>query len=75
MAITYYKRFRMEIDLDRAVTAAALPRPFLWVPWEESLLEQHAEVKFRSFLEDVTPPDPIHQRVEAAFRGSLGRDP
>ena len=26
-------------------------------------------------LEDVTPPDPIHQGVEAAFRGSLGRDP
>ena len=26
-------------------------------------------------LEDVTPPDPIHQGVEASFRGSLGRDP
>ena len=26
-------------------------------------------------LEDVTPPDPIHQGMEAAFRGSLGRDP
>lgn len=50
MAITYYKRFRMEIDLDRAVTAAVLTEPFSWVPWEESLLEQHAEVKFRCFL-------------------------
>jgi hypothetical protein len=53
MAITYYKRFRMEIDLDRAITTAVLPRPFRWVPWEEALLEQHAEVKFRSFMGEV----------------------
>jgi ribosomal protein S18 acetylase RimI-like enzyme len=53
MAITYYKRFRMEIDLDRAITAVILPRPFLWIPWEDSLLEQHAEVKFRSFMGEV----------------------
>ena len=26
-------------------------------------------------LEDVRPPDPIHQGVKASFRGSLGRDP
>jgi ribosomal protein S18 acetylase RimI-like enzyme len=53
MAITYYKRFRMEIDLDRAITTAVLPRPFVWVPWDESLLEPHAEVKFRSFIGEV----------------------
>jgi ribosomal protein S18 acetylase RimI-like enzyme len=53
MAITYYKRFRMEVDLDRAITAGALPESFVWVPWEETLLEQHAEVKFRSFLGEV----------------------
>ena len=47
MAITYYKRFRMEIDLDRAITTASLPPSFTWVPWDESLLEQHAEVKYR----------------------------
>jgi ribosomal protein S18 acetylase RimI-like enzyme len=53
MAITYYKRFRMEIDLDRAVTSALLPSPFAWIPWDERLLEQHAEVKFRSFMGEV----------------------
>ena len=53
MAITYYKRFRMEIDLDRAVTSAVLPEPFLWVPWEDSLLEHHAEVKYRCFVGEV----------------------
>ncbi len=53
MAITYYKRFRMEVDLDRAETASLLPGPFFWVPWDESLLEQHAEVKYRSFMGEV----------------------
>jgi ribosomal protein S18 acetylase RimI-like enzyme len=53
MAITYYKRFRMEIDLDRAITGAVLSPPFTWVPWDETLLEQHAEVKFRSFMGEV----------------------
>jgi ribosomal protein S18 acetylase RimI-like enzyme len=53
MAVTYYKRFRMEIDLDGAVTATNLPSRFVWVPWDESLLEQHAEVKYLSFLGEV----------------------
>src|SRR5436309_2507356 len=53
MAITYYKRFRMEIDLDRAITAAVLPQFVTWVPWDEALLAQHAEVKYRSFQAEV----------------------
>ncbi len=53
MAITYYKRFRMEIDLDGAVAPSVLPRSFVWVPWDESLLDQHAEVKYLSFLGEV----------------------
>src|ERR1700678_3902229 len=53
MAITYYKRFRMEVDLDRAHTASVLPLSFVWVPWDESLMEQHAEVKYRSFIGEV----------------------
>ena len=53
MAMTYYKRFRMEIDLDGAIAAPPLPRSFVWVPWEDSLLEEHAEVKYLSFLGEV----------------------
>ncbi len=53
MAITYYKRFRMEIDLDRAITGTVLPDSFVWVPWEDALLELHAEVKYRSFLGEI----------------------
>ena len=26
---------------------------FVWVPWDESLLDQHAEVKYRSFLGEI----------------------
>jgi GNAT superfamily N-acetyltransferase len=49
MAITYYKRFRMEVDLDGSLEPPMLRPPFSWVPWEESLLDLHAEVKYRSF--------------------------
>ena len=53
MAITYYKRFRMEIDLEGVTPAPCCPESFVWVPWEDSLLEQHAEVKYRSFIGEV----------------------
>jgi ribosomal protein S18 acetylase RimI-like enzyme len=43
----------MEIDLDSAITPSQLPRSFMWVPWEDSLLEQHAEVKYLSFFGEV----------------------
>jgi ribosomal protein S18 acetylase RimI-like enzyme len=53
MPIMYYKRFRMEIDLDGAITGGSLPRRYLWVPWDEALVAQHAEVKYQSFLGEV----------------------
>ena len=53
MAISYYKRFRMEVDLDGSLVTPALPFPFRWVGWEESLLDQHAEVKYRSFRDEI----------------------
>ena len=53
MAITYYKRFRMEIDLEGPVSDAALPAPFRWVGWDEALLDRHAEVKYRSFRDEI----------------------
>lgn len=53
VAVTYYKRFRMEIDLDAVPRVEALPQSFTWVSWNESLLELHAEVKYRSFLGEI----------------------
>src|SRR3954464_10895571 len=53
MAITYYKRFRMEIDLDGSLAPPVLPPPFRWISWEESLVDQHAEVKYLSFRGEI----------------------
>ena len=53
MAITYYKRFRMEIDLDGSLTPLGLAPPFRFVSWEESLVDQHAEVKYLSFRGEI----------------------
>jgi ribosomal protein S18 acetylase RimI-like enzyme len=53
MAITYYKRLRMEIDLEASILPATLPGRFGWVPWEESLLADHAEVKYQSFRGEI----------------------
>jgi len=53
MAITYFKRFRMEIDLDGSLAPPVLPEPFTWTAWDESLIDQHAEVKYLSFRDEI----------------------
>jgi ribosomal protein S18 acetylase RimI-like enzyme len=53
MAITYYKRFRMEIDLDGSIAAPELPAPYTWVSWTEALVDRHAEVKYLSFRDEI----------------------
>lgn len=53
MAITYYKRFRMEIDLRSHLRRPRLEPPFSWVPWDDSLLDEHAEVKYLAFREEL----------------------
>lgn len=49
----YYKRFRMEIDLQEPLASAMLPPGYSWVAWSPSLLEAHAEVKFNCFAEEI----------------------
>ena len=53
MAITYHKRFRMEINLDGSPPPPLLLPPFRWVGWDESLLNSHAEVKYQSFRDEI----------------------
>ena len=53
MAITYYKRFRMETDLDGSIAPPVLPDPYSWVAWDETLLDRHAEVKYLSFRDEI----------------------
>jgi ribosomal protein S18 acetylase RimI-like enzyme len=54
MGLTYFKRFRMEIDLaGRDFSHVALPAGHWFVPWEDSLLETHAETKYQCFRFEI----------------------
>src|SRR5437868_2737423 len=48
--LTYYKRYRMELDLRTPLPPApSLPFGYSFVPWDDGLLARHAEVKWLSF--------------------------
>jgi GNAT superfamily N-acetyltransferase len=54
MGLTYFKRFRMEIDLGGRKLAPLSPPPgYRLIPWDDSLLEAHAEAKFHSFHTEI----------------------
>jgi ribosomal protein S18 acetylase RimI-like enzyme len=53
MSITYFKRFRMEIDLNGLPPVPPLPAGYSWVAWDEGLLELHADVKYACFSEGI----------------------
>lgn len=54
MSLTYFKRYRMEIDLAGGpVPRPRLPAGFRLVPWRSSLLETHAEAKYLSFRHEL----------------------
>jgi ribosomal protein S18 acetylase RimI-like enzyme len=53
-SVTYFKRYRMEIDLLQSLPALAeLPPDYFFVAWDEALLPLHSEVKYRSFIEEI----------------------
>lgn len=60
-AVSYFKRYRMEMDLVAPLPPApVLPDGFAWVPWEDRLLEIHADVKhqcFRNELDGIVFPN------------------
>jgi RimJ/RimL family protein N-acetyltransferase len=50
MQLTYFKRFRMEIELTgRDLTPAPASSHYRFLPWDDSLLEAFARAKFLSF--------------------------
>lgn len=54
MALTYFKRFRMELDLERvSFVAPPLPEGYRLVPWNEHLLREHAAAKYASFQHEL----------------------
>jgi ribosomal protein S18 acetylase RimI-like enzyme len=53
MKLTYFKRYRMEIDLtDRNFTAGD-PARYRFLPWNPSLLEACALAKYYSFRDEI----------------------
>jgi ribosomal protein S18 acetylase RimI-like enzyme len=51
--LTYFKRYRMELDLNRPLPEARLPDGFDWLPYDDRLLDAHAEAKFLSFRHEL----------------------
>ena len=55
MQVSYFKRYRMQIDLQEFgnVRTPELPPGFALHPWSESLIEAHAHVKYMSFQNEI----------------------
>jgi GNAT superfamily N-acetyltransferase len=55
MAVTYIKRYRMEVRLERVPAEAwcDVPEGFVLLPWDVSLRTMHADVKWESFRDEM----------------------
>lgn len=54
MGVTYFKRYRMEVELDEiGFCPPPLPRGYELLAWDSALLEAHAETKYRSFCFEI----------------------
>lgn len=50
MGIVYFRRYRMEIDLANPLPPEpSLPHDYRLTPWDDGLLEAHADAKYRCF--------------------------
>ena len=54
MSLTYFKRYRMEVDLSIQDWSDVAECPgYQLEPWDAALLDDHAEVKFHSFRSEI----------------------
>ena len=54
MTVSYFKRFRMEIDLVARLRGDGLePDGYRLIPWRDDHVDQHAEVKYLSFRDEI----------------------
>jgi hypothetical protein len=54
MQLTYFKRFRMEIDLrGRPLPEPTLPPGYQFVPWSDELVDDSARTKYLSFRDEM----------------------
>lgn len=51
--ISYFKRFKMEVELADAPPPPPLPPGYFWAPWDDTLLEAHAGTKFQCFQDEI----------------------
>jgi len=52
--VRYFKRFRMEIDLVAPLPPIPeLGSDFRWIPWDDELLETHAQLKQSCFTDEI----------------------
>lgn len=52
--VRYYKRFQMEVDLRRWRRPTVAVRPgYRFLSWSPDLVDEHAEVKFQSFRDEL----------------------
>jgi GNAT superfamily N-acetyltransferase len=50
---TYFKRYRMDVDLTAGRRDVVLRPGYRFVPWNEALVDVHARAKFRSFRDEI----------------------
>jgi [ribosomal protein S18]-alanine N-acetyltransferase len=54
VGLTYFKRFRMELNLDKVqLPEPRLNSPYRLVPWSERLIRDHARAKYDSFRHEL----------------------
>ncbi|MBI2823609.1 MAG: GNAT family N-acetyltransferase [Planctomycetia bacterium] len=53
MGLTYFKRFRMEVELGRVLAEPVAPDGYRLIPWRPELLSAHAEAKYHSFRNGI----------------------
>ncbi|HTN76112.1 MAG TPA: GNAT family N-acetyltransferase [Pirellulaceae bacterium] len=54
MGLTYFKRYRMEVDLhDEPFPCPILPLGYTLLAWRDTLVEAHAVTKFRCFRSEI----------------------
>ncbi len=54
MSVTYFKRYRMEVNLyRRRIAPVRLPLGYRLVPWSPALVDAHAETKYHSFRGEI----------------------
>lgn len=51
--IKYFKRYRMEVSLDRPLPSIRGLADFAWAGWSDRLLDAHAQAKYLSFRDET----------------------